>query len=343
MRRSKKNSSKNTFFLVAAIVSVSVAAIYFVFNDKIEKSPTAAVKKPGDVIVAEVNGQPVYSSEAEKQFSTMVQGAKGASFENLDDDAKYVVIRELAAQKLILEDAYKKGVPDKDTVKEKVSAFKNNIIKQEFLAQMAKDQVTEESIKQRYETEKAGLKDKSQFKIKHIVVKTEGEAKKIKNLLKKKKKSFEKLAKDKSIDDKTALIGGDLGYLIEGDMMPAIQDAIKDLEAGGVSKPVKTVMGWHIFKLEEKSPAQALPFDQVKGLLARALYQETIQTYLKATLENASIEVIVSAKKEEPAAAVPAASSAPAAISNEPPASAPAAESGEAIPDAETGAVENNG
>ena len=335
MRRSKKNSSKNIFFPVAALVTAIVAGGYFVINGGgIDSSPSRSVKKAGDVVVAEVNGKPVYSSEAEKQFSNMIQGAQGASFSQLDEQAKKVVIRELAAQKIILEDAYKKGVNNDSNVKERVNAYKENVIKEEFLAQMAKDQVTDETIKQRYEKEKAALEGRSQYKVRHILSKTESAAKKAKKLLK--SKSFEQVAKDKSVDEKTALTGGDLGFLVEGSMVPEFENALKELKESEVSSPVKTQFGWHLIKLESKEAAKPLPYDQIKGLLARSLYQEAIQNYLKSAIEKVNIEIVAVADTKSPEESLSSGSEA---------SQTDAGGDADAPADAEVGveAVENNG
>jgi peptidyl-prolyl cis-trans isomerase C len=336
MGRSRKNSSKNTFFTVAALVTVSVAALYFVFNGEIPGTgsgkPAKFIKKEGDVVVAKVNGKPIYSSEAEQQFTNMIQGAKGASFSQLDEQARKVVIRELAAQKMILEDAYKQGIPQKTNVQQRVNSFKENVIKEEFLAQMAKDQVTEEKIRQRYESDVESLKGKNQYRVKHILVETEAAAKSAQNLVK--KKSFEQVAKDKSIDEKTALTGGDLGFLIEGNMVPEIENAIKDLKVGGVSEPVKTNFGWHLIKVESKEAAEPAPYDQVKNMLARALYQEAIQNYVSKAVEKANIEILASANADkEPEAKAEKAKE---------PASAKEEGSEDSAPESEMGATEDN-
>jgi peptidyl-prolyl cis-trans isomerase C len=296
MRRSKNNSSKNLFLAVAVIGCVGVVGAYVVLKGNPDKIGGGVAFKESGTVVAEVNGKPIYSSEAERQFSNMLQGSKDASFEQLDEKAKFVVIREIAAQKVILEEAYKQGVDDKDDVQRRINDFKEGVIKEEFLSQMAKDQVTDEKIKQRYDSDVVALKGKSQFKIKHILVKTENDAQEVQKLLK--VNPFEQVAKHKSIDDKTALTGGDLGYVIEGNMIPEIEKAITPLAVGSVSQPVKTSFGWHIIKLEGKAAAEPAPYDQVKALLARALYQEAIQNYVKKSIENVKIEMVASAEKE---------------------------------------------
>lgn len=305
MRRSKNNSSKNLFLAVAVIGSVGAIGAYVALKGNPVAIGGGTTFKESGAVVAEVNGKPIYSSEAERQFSNMLQGSKDASFSQLDDKAKFVVIREIAAQKVILEEAYKQGVDDKSDVQQRINAFKEGVIKEEFLSQMAKDQVTDEKIKQRYDSDVIALKGKSQFKIKHILVKTETDAQEVQKLLK--VNPFEQVAKHKSIDDKTALTGGDLGYVIEGNMIPEIEKAIAALSIGSVSQPVKTSFGWHVIKLEGKSAAEPAPYDQVKALLARALYQEAIQNYVKKAIENVQIEIVASADKESENAEKPVA------------------------------------
>lgn len=323
MRRSKNNSSKSLFLAVAVIGSVGAIGAYVALKGNPARIGGGVSFKESGTVVAEVDGKPIYSSEAERQFSNMLQGSKDASFAQLDEKAKFVVIREIAAQKVILDEAYKQGVDDKDDVQRRINDFKEGVIKEEFLSQMAKDQVTDEKIKQRYDSDVVALKGKSQFKIKHILVKTEADAQEVQKLLK--VNPFEQVAKHKSIDDKTALTGGDLGYVIEGNMIPEIEKAIAALSIGNVSQPVKTSFGWHVIKLEGKAAAEPAPYDQVKALLARALYQEAIQNYVKKAIENVKIEMVASAEKEPEAAAKPEAESKDSE-SKEPVAAAPAAE-----------------
>ncbi len=50
-----------------------------------------------DVIVAEIDGTPVYKSEASERLVLLSKGKKGVSFDALDDKGKMIIIREIAA------------------------------------------------------------------------------------------------------------------------------------------------------------------------------------------------------------------------------------------------------
>jgi hypothetical protein len=80
----------------------------------------------------------------------------------------------------------------------------------------------------------------------HIMVKTEVEAKEIKQLLIS-GKDFATLAKERSVAP-NAERGGDLGNVEKGDLLPELDTAIRNLKIGEVSAIVKTEMGFHIFK-----------------------------------------------------------------------------------------------
>jgi foldase protein PrsA len=60
---------------------------------------------------------------------------------------------------------------------------------------------------------------------------------------------FSKLAKEFSQDAGTSASGGDLGYVKKGEMVPDFEAAAFKLKEGQISKPVKTVYGYHIIKV----------------------------------------------------------------------------------------------
>lgn len=130
--------------------------------------------------------------------------------------------------------------------------LKDQVIMTKVLDDMFKDiKITDEAIQKYYDENKDQFTQKPGAKLAHILVKTEDEAKDIKNQLNKGAK-FEDLAKKYGTDG-TKDVGGDLGF-IEYDTKDYDADFMKgakDLKEGEISGPVKTQHGFHIIRATE--------------------------------------------------------------------------------------------
>jgi foldase protein PrsA len=85
------------------------------------------------------------------------------------------------------------------------------------------------------------------IKCSHILVQKQGEALSILERLRK-GESFDKLAKELSIDRGSGKRGGDLGFFGRGVMVKPFEAASFKLEKDQISEPVKTEFGYHIIK-----------------------------------------------------------------------------------------------
>ncbi|HJU78518.1 MAG TPA: peptidylprolyl isomerase [Nitrososphaeraceae archaeon] len=81
----------------------------------------------------------------------------------------------------------------------------------------------------------------------HILVKKQSEALSILERLRK-GESFDKLAKELSIDRGSGKRGGNLGSFGRGVMVKPFEAASFNLEKNQISEPVKTEFGYHIIK-----------------------------------------------------------------------------------------------
>lgn len=81
----------------------------------------------------------------------------------------------------------------------------------------------------------------------HILVKSLDEAQAILNELKLGKKSFARLAGEKSLCS-SGKRGGDLGWFGRGRMVKDFENVAFNLKKGETSNPVHTQFGWHIIK-----------------------------------------------------------------------------------------------
>lgn len=83
----------------------------------------------------------------------------------------------------------------------------------------------------------------------HVLVKTEDEAKKLREDINAGKISFEDAARQISLCP-SRHEGGDLGFFKRGVMVKPFEDAAFAMkEIGEVSEPVETQFGWHLIQL----------------------------------------------------------------------------------------------
>lgn len=145
------------------------------------------------------------------------------------------------------------------------------VLKKDLLIQAAVkkvlDQVTisEEELKDFYESNKNMFANQESVSAKHILVDSEEKANDIKIKIES-GLSFEEAAKEFSSCPSSAQ-GGDLGSFTKGRMVPEFEAAAFELEIGEISSPVKTQFGYHLIKVEEKLPATTKSFDEVKNSL----------------------------------------------------------------------------
>lgn len=90
-------------------------------------------------------------------------------------------------------------------------------------------------------------------------------------------------------------IGGELGWLNQGDLPPALEEALQALQPGEVSAPVRGESGYHIFLLHERERGDAdVPtYEEVRDEIYGRLLEEAMarqeQLYLEELRRNATI------------------------------------------------------
>ena len=150
--------------------------------------------------------------------------------------------------------------------------------------------VTDAEIQAAYDKAVAGAVIESEYQARHILVKTEAEAKKLIADLGKKAK-FEDLAKKYSQDPGSAKVGGTLGWSDRGAYVKEFSDALASLKKGETTKtPVKTQFGYHIIRLEDTRKQQIPPLEAVRGQIIKDAQQSRIRDAIKEVRANAKVE-----------------------------------------------------
>ncbi len=199
-------------------------------------------------------------------------------------------IREsLIKRELIVQAAEKQGLDKTADVQREIAMARQTVLINAYLADyIKKNPVSEDLLKQEYESRKAKLGDK-EYSARHILVETEAEAKDIITKLGKKAK-FEKLAAQ-SKDTGSAANGGSLGWAVPSNFVPPFAEALKSLKKGEYTKvPVQSQFGWHVIRLDDERALKIPSFEEVKPQLQQRLQQQTIQKAIAALEAGAKIE-----------------------------------------------------
>jgi parvulin-like peptidyl-prolyl isomerase len=236
-----------------------------------------ALSLPAADVLATVNGHKITKADIQQVMNVM--GAR-TSYDALPPEVKKKVLDQVIEQQLLQEKAIKSGIERDKEYKEALAKLKKKLALDVWMKkQLDKVKVSDAEAKKIYNEHKSAFQRPETVHARHILVKTEAEARQIINILNKTPKSqlkakFEELARTKSTGPSAAR-GGDLGTFGRKQMVKPFSDAAFALKAGQYTKtPVKTQFGYHVIYVEEKHPAQTIPFSEVKDRIKQNLKME---------------------------------------------------------------------
>lgn len=252
-------------------------------------------------VVATVNGKDITDSEIDKKLERVLAGK---SISSLPAEQKRAIIQQYIAQYLILDDARRQNLEKDKLYTENLELAKEDILLGVYQQKMAdKVKIDNSKVKALYDKNKAQFVEPAQVKARHILVKSDAEAKEIISELGSLKGSaltqkFEELARSKSIDPGSASRGGDLGWFGQQDMVKPFSDAAFSLKNGTFTRtPVKTQYGFHVILKEDSKARKQLTLSDasVKNFIENQLkIQEVQQLMNKKAMElfqGAKVEI----------------------------------------------------
>lgn len=206
------------------------------------------------------------------------------------EQKRLAALSSLIDAKLIAGKAKGEKLDETPEFKERVAFILDRELHNAYFKKHVVDVVKDEDVKARYDAEIKAMPKQEEVRARHILVKTEDEAKAVIKSLGE-GKDFAELAKEKSTDPNKS-DGGDLGYFRKGQMVPEFETAAFAMQKGEVSKtPVKTQFGWHVIKVEDKRIAPPPPLEQVKDQIRQIIMRDKYLELIKTSKDAAKIEV----------------------------------------------------
>ncbi len=281
---------KNKFIPLLVVSTALIAGC-----DQQSTSSNAPVVKKEDA-VAEVNGKFIAKSTLATLEKEISERSQGQTF------PKEKLVEELIQRELLVQDAMKKQLDKSPEVAERLEEAKKALLTQADVQDFMKaNPVTDAEIKAEYDKQVGGA-NATEYKARHILVKTEAEAKKLIAELDK-GADFAKLANKNSLDGKESQNGGDLGWFVAGQMVEPFSKAVAALEKGKYTKtPVQTQFGWHVILREDSRQQTPPPLEAVKDQLTPMLQRKKVQDMLENLRKQAKVEILIPLTDEKPKA-----------------------------------------
>ncbi|MGA9268205.1 MAG: peptidylprolyl isomerase [Rhodomicrobium sp.] len=236
--------------------------------------------------VAKVNGADI--TDAELAFAEAEVGAEIAGLP--PESRRRVLVEYLIEAHLFADEANKGQLTTGKDFEDRLAYYKLRAMRDAFYEKKVRGGVSEAQARAAYDEQIGNLKPEQEVHARHILVKTEDEAKDLVKQLKA-GADFKELAQ-KSSDGGSAHSGGDLGYFARGQMVKSFEDAAFALEAGQISDPIKSEFGWHVIKVEDKRTKPAPAFEEVKDQITASLTQAQLKDTVQKLRSSASVEII---------------------------------------------------
>jgi peptidyl-prolyl cis-trans isomerase C len=249
-------------------------------------APAPATAASADPVLATVNGQPIHLSDVQAAGANLP-----AQLQQLPPQQLLpLLVNQLIDRKALLIAAQAENLQKDPAVAAAMAAAADEKLENAYVQQKVAPQISDAAVQAIYKADYAGKPGPTQVDARHILVKTEAQAKEIITELNH-GANFAKLAEKDSIDPGAAN-GGELGWFAQDQMVPAFANAAFALKPGQYTKtPVQSQFGWHVILCEGRRTAPPQTFDQVKGQISQQIADAAIKSTLAAARSKVTIQV----------------------------------------------------
>ncbi len=258
----------------------------------------------GNLVLAQVlvsgSGVVLTAQDMQADLQRVPPEARAATFSR--PEAVHANATGLFVRRVLAAEAIQAGLDKDETIRLALELARDRVLAEARLAQLdatnqPNPKAAEAYAESTYKANPSRFGVGEQVRIRHILVRLdEPNAKQVAEQILEELKagaSFEELAKARSKDPGSAAKGGDLGLVTRGRMVKPFEDAAFKLgKAGELSEVVESNFGYHIIRLDERIPAGAKSFADVKEQLVKEA-QSTVVNNGRAKTQD---HILASAK-----------------------------------------------
>ncbi len=132
-------------------------------------------------------------------------------------------------------------------------------------------EISDDKLRKEYEDRIGEFTIRGRRKVEQIVFKTEATAKRASDLL---REGAKFAAVGASVGEKSAAVVS-LGWQIQAEMVPETAKPTFALANGGITKPIKSPLGWHLVRVSGSKKGRVKSFDEVRAQLKKSIAVES--------------------------------------------------------------------
>jgi len=266
--------------LFAAAIAATLASAGALAQAPAPAAPKAAPKAaaaPATPAAAAPTGKTLYTTQ---QFEFMVKERVQQGQQD-SPELRNAVREELNTRELLAREARKQNLDKTADMKAQMDLAAQTVLVRAYVADwIQKNPIPEADMRKEYEAIKGQIGDK-EYKVRHVLVEKEDEAKEIVAELQKGAK-FDELAKARSKDPGSKDRGGDLDWNAPTNFVKPFGDAMKATPKGKfTAQPVQTQFGWHVIMVDDVRDAKVPTYEEVKPQLQQRMQAQWLDKYFK--------------------------------------------------------------
>jgi peptidylprolyl isomerase len=262
-------------------------------------APVAKAAATDDPVVARLGGAEIKESEVRQMLDRLDPQARKQATASSRSLLNFV--RAELGRRAVLDEAKRKKWDQQPDIAARIEQAKSDLIVSSYLASVSAPPSTtvgDDQIRSLYDANLSRFMLPRRYHLAQIYVAVpdaatpaERDAAKARaqDLAKKahdKGADFAALAHAGSDDKASADKGGDLGWLPDTDLVPAIASVAQGLSENETSGPIEAKDGWHIVRELGTRPAGPAPLDDVKPALVNSIRQQAAQRSAELYLEK---------------------------------------------------------
>lgn len=274
-------------------------------SSSIKRAETGDIQAPpvdaNDPILARMEGRYVHLSDVEV-------AARAAGYlrsgEKLTPQAAFSrgLVDQYVEQRMLALAATQAGLHRDPTIALKLSVARDRILAASLLENQVANAVTDQQVLAIYNNEKDVTELGDEVRARHIVVEKEDEARSILAALEA-GGDFNALARERSIDQATAPLGGEIGYFTRDMMTPILSNAAFNTNKGEIAPIFFTEFGWHILEVLDRRATPTVSLGDVENRIRRFLRLKTIQNTRTKIQDEYDVVYFSADQKFSPASA----------------------------------------